>query len=659
MPRIDAYRPALESEASRLLNTRVSVARIDSEWHGFHPGLHLVDVKIFDHAGNVALALPELNATLSWLSVPALHVRFRELWILRPELDVQRRADGRFEVAGFVVDPKAADGDGQLSEWVLSQPHIGIRNARVRYLDASAAAEAIEFEDVQFEFRRGLVNNHFAFRARPPAALAATIDVRGEYRRPHFFGRANDITHWTGRLFAQTDFADAGRIAQLSHALPETMSIERAQGALRAWLDFDQGRIEHLVADLALVGVTARLGERLEPLEVDRLQGRIEQRRWGADGEGGQEFSAHQLLLTGTDLALAPTDARIRITHATGDRPERGLLEASGLSLTTVSALSRHLPLPSNWHATAARLGVRGNLANLRYTWEGPTDAPAQYSLRTQFDGLALLGEAADPPLLPSGRPRPGRPGFENLSGTLDIDQRGGSAQVRARDALLEFPGVFEQRLAFATLNANARWATGNGFELAIESLAASGPEIEISGQASYRSGGKGFGFIDASGQMLRAEANQVHKYVPLAVPAATRSWLRTALVGGVARDGSFKIKGDLLDFPFADPKSGEFKFTARIVGGTLDYLPERTDESGNVAAAWPQITDIDGDFLFERNRIEVTARRAQIFGTQLANVRANLPELGKGDVKLTVDGKGAGPLTDMIRFVNASPVGG
>ncbi len=659
MPRIDEYRPALEREASRLLDANVRIARIESGWIGFNPLLQLDDVQIFDRSGRAALTLPSLQATLSWSSVPALQLRLRDLWVLTPELDIERQADGRFVVAGFTLDPAAAGGETRIADWVLSQRHIGIRNARVRYRDA-VTNDDLEFDDVDFEWRRGWISNQFAFRARPPAALAASLDLRGEYRRP-WFVRANDVSQWTGRVFAQTDYADVARIAQLTHALPATVTVARAQGALRAWLDFDRSRIGRFSADLALVDVSARLGDKLEPLQVERLQGRIEAGEWGSEWEGGYEFAAQQLTLAGARLALPPTDVRVRVTRAADGKPERGLVETSGVSLATVSELAAQLPLPAAWHDAARRFGVRGDLANLRYAWEGEATAPAQYALRTQFDRLSMNSEPADPLLSADGKPRPGRPGFENLTGTLDMDARGGSAQIRARSAVLEFPGVFEEPLSFDRLNANARWTLRGGLELQIDSVAATSADLDLNGQATYRSGGKGIGLIDAGGQIVRAEANRIYKVIPLQVAPGVRMWLQRALVGGTARDASFRLKGDLMDFPFAQPALGDFRVAAKIAGGALDYLPARVDDSTAVAATdtWPQINGIDGDFVFERRKIEVTARRAQVYGIQLTGVRATLPELGATEPKLTIEGKGSGPVADMFRFVNSSPVGG
>ncbi|MFN3567152.1 MAG: hypothetical protein ACK4V1_14350, partial [Burkholderiaceae bacterium] len=234
MPRIDEYRPALEREASRLLGADVRVGRIDAGWRAFNPHLRLADVRLLDPRGEARLALPQLEATISWASVPTLGLRFASLSILAPELDVRRLAGGRFAVAGFVIDPAAGGGDGGAADWVLAQRHVAIRHATLRYTDETQAnAGTLALEDVNLVLEAGLRSHRFALQARPPADLASPIDVRARF--DHGWGeRASDVRHWTGRVFAQMDYADVARIARLARVLPESIEIARAQGALRA-----------------------------------------------------------------------------------------------------------------------------------------------------------------------------------------------------------------------------------------------------------------------------------------------------------------------------------------------------------------------------------------------------------------------------------------
>ncbi len=678
MPRIDAYRPALEREVSRLLGADVRIGRIDARWRAFNPHLRLGDVRLLDAHGQLRLALPQLEATVSWASVPTFALRFASLSILAPELDVRRLPGGRFAVAGFILDPTAGGGDGGVADWLLAQKRVAIRHATLRYTDETQTnPETLALEDVNLVLEAGLRSHRFALQARPPAALAGLIDVRA--RIDHSWGeRPSDVRHWSGRVFAQMDYADVARIARLAHLSAESIAIARAYGALRAWLDFDALAPVRFTADVALTDVDAQLAADLAPLRVSAVRGRFTQRVWGSALEGGYELALAGFSVQADAFALPPTDMRLRLTRATDDRPQRGELTASVVSLDTLGALAAHVPLARDLRAFVARHAVRGRLSDLKLTWEGKPAAPRRFSLRSRFDGLGSSAQPAEPPPAQAGgstaaQPRPGLPGFDNLAGTIEATEVGGAVQVDARDAALMFPGVFEEpRLQFRELATRAYWTTQPRFALRIDSFSASNDDVAVSASGAYRSGGKGPGLVDASGRIVRARARDVHKYVPLVAGPNTRAWLRNALVAGEAFDGSFRLRGDLWDFPFSDPKTGEFRVAARLRNGTLDYVPApgvvegaRQRPAGDASRPvadipfWPRIEGIDGELLFERQRMAITGRRGSIYGVRLANVKVAIADLGARDPQLVIDGAASGPLTDMLRFVNVSPVGG
>ena len=79
------------------------------------------------------------------------------------------------------------------------------------------------------------------------------------------------------------------------------------------------------------------------------------------------------------------------------------------------------------------------------------------------------------------------------------------------------------------------------------------------------------------------------------------------------------------------------------------NVLPKQT-------RAWPLLKDIDADLLFDRASMTVTAKRGAAYSAKLSNVVARIPELGP-NAKLDVHGVAEGPLADMVRYVNTSPV--
>ncbi|MCX7902670.1 MAG: hypothetical protein N2483_10390, partial [Burkholderiaceae bacterium] len=419
MPRIDQWRPQLEAVATATLGVPVRIARIDSEWRGIHPHLRLTDVRLYDAGGAVVLALPLAEATVSWTSLVLLEPRFERLAVYAPELEIRRLAEGRFEVAGITVDLNAPRGDGRLLDWLLAQQRVAIRDLRLRYVDlrAGTAAQTLLLEEGDLEYRRGLLLHRLALRGRPPAELAAALDLRLEFRPPPL-ARLGDVSRWSGRVFVQTEYADVARLAMLAGArLP--FAVDRAQGALRAWIEFDRLRSERLLADVAAADVALRLAADVPPLALAHLRGRIAQRRLDGAWADGHELSLSALSLQiDAGLALAPTDLRLRWA------PARGELETHRVSLAAVAALARHIPLPVRLREEWERRAPRGELLALRVNWQG---GPApRYALRSRFAGLSMRAVDSVPAVTAQGLPRPGVPGFENLSGALTLTEAGG-----------------------------------------------------------------------------------------------------------------------------------------------------------------------------------------------------------------------------------------
>jgi uncharacterized protein YhdP len=185
MPNIDDYRPRIEAAASKVLKTKVLVDRIETDWRGINPHLRLMNVRVFDATDNLAIALPQLEATLSWTSAATLEPRFASIAVVAPEIEVRRLAGNRFAIAGFVLDAEApVSEDGGALDWVLAQRRIAIRDLRLRYIDESTHAEPVQFEEGDLEYRRGLLTHRLAIRARPPSDLAGKLDIRLEFRQP-------------------------------------------------------------------------------------------------------------------------------------------------------------------------------------------------------------------------------------------------------------------------------------------------------------------------------------------------------------------------------------------------------------------------------------------------------------------------------------------
>jgi len=718
LPHIGDWRPDIEAMASKALHAPVTIGHIEGDWQGLRPRLLLSDVTLLDANSRTALALPQVDVVVAWTTLVALQPRMRTLTVRAPELEIRRLADHRWAIAGIVIDPQAQNSDTSFIEWVLAQHRISVRDARVHFVDelapapetaantggppgaiaaappgeaqpggAAAAPMTLDFADVNFDLVRGLTAHQFALQLRPPAQLAGPIDLRGEFRHPWSESTAR-MSAWSGQVFAQLDYTDLARMDALTHLVPAPAHIEKASGAVRAWIDFTDLQVTRVRADVALTNVTAQLGATLQPLRLDILQGRITNTIVNDGDSQMREIALNDLRLDGPDgVHLPPTDLLFRTTRnlALGTAPasEQSQFEASRIQLGDWSKLAAQLPLPAEWLDLISRTAARGVLENVHATWDGGAAPVRNYALRTRFSGLGFTLDrpaagngpetaTQSPVSLPDGEPAP-PPAlpyeFSNLAGSVDLTQESGSLQLAASDVHLQIPSVFDDGpLVLDTLTSRLRWSRrGDGaLLLDVDSLAAGNADLDVSLSGSYRRGGAEPERLDVNGRIGHARMAAVANYVPKTVAATARNWLHGALRDGLVTDGAFFLHGDPRRFPYAsgNPNNDQFHLALHVRDGRLDVAPPKPQdpsqpvpEAVRRAHRWPELSEIEGDVVIDQNRLNVAVRHAKAYGYDLSGINARIAQLEQPDQHLLVDGQGSGPLAELLHYLGDSPV--
>ncbi len=733
LPHIDDWRPRIEEAASAALHIPVTISSIEADWQGLHPRLLLRDVALQDASGHNTLALGRVDAVLSWTSLLAWQPRMYSLSIVSPQIQVKRLRNHRFDIAGFLIDPQAAQSDTALLDWLLAQRRISILDAQVRFVDesagiaeksaapepdghpvqAQAAARAVDaatpaeveqerqydFKNVNFLLTQELTGHRFSLQLRPPAKLAGSLDLRGQFR--HLWGEPiSRIASWSGRLFLQFDYADLAQLDSIVHLIPVPAHLERAQGALRAWLDFSDLQVTRLRADVALTDVNAQWRPDLDPMRLDSVRGRITQSLTSDRQSETQELVLTGLSMDGPDgLHLPSTDLLLRTKRArvpqAAPGSEQSQFQASHLLLSDWSRLARQFPLPPSWLNLIEHTAAQGTLDDVHASWDGPQTPPRNYALRARFSGLGFALEAAAQATAAASAPAaadradapaalPATDTFENLAGSIDLTQDAGSLRLDGSAVRARFPAIFgDTPLALDALSTQVRWTRDARSRLSVDvdSLALSNEDIELRGAGSYRNAG-GTGAdparLDLSGRIVRAKVNAVARYLPTFLPGPTRSWLKGALLDGTVSDGSFVLRGDPAHFPFVEPHSGEFHVGVQVHEGRLDVAPAPAPGAASPAAngtaaaipapavdvgasqrtlRWPELAGIEASVAFDRDRMTILARRARAFGYELSNISAQIPHMGTPNQRLSVDGEGSGLLAEMLRYAAASPV--
>ncbi|MBI2317569.1 MAG: TIGR02099 family protein, partial [Betaproteobacteria bacterium] len=284
LPNIADNVGVIERAVSNTLGERVTIAGIRAGWQGLRPELDLTDVRIYDRDGRIALSLPVVEASVSWTSVIYGSIRFHSLALERPNLEIRRDTAGRLFVAGMEIKDDESGPD--VSDWLLSQEEIVIRDASLSWNDERRAAPRLKLAGVTFAIHNRGDLHRFALRAQASPELASALDVRGELRGTSL----EQLRNWTGKLFAQLDYAD---LAVWQSWFDYPLEIRSGKGALRLWLAFSGKRLTEATADVALAQVAARVARNLPMLELESLVGRL-----------GARESERAVDVRGTQVAL-------------------------------------------------------------------------------------------------------------------------------------------------------------------------------------------------------------------------------------------------------------------------------------------------------------------------------------------------------------------
>ena len=654
LPHIDKWRPALEREASKALGVPLRIGRITVTSGGWIPALALQEVRLLDGQGRETLRLPKVTAALSARSLFALELRFSQLLIDGPELEVRRDTKGKIFVGGFSVDavdkPVASGLAEQWADWFFAQHEFAVLHGRVRWIDELRSAPALELSDVNLLLKNGLRQHALRLDATPPAAWGERFVVQGQFTQS-LLQRPGELQHWSGQLYASLPRAD---LRELRRHIDLPFELREGDGALRAWVDIKRGQPTGATVDMALRSVKLKLGSKADELDLARIEGRV---RLLSEPQR-LSLQASQLGFVSSDgIAWPRSDWGVDLKLAKDGSLVGGELTAQRLDFALMAQVAERLPLGDAPRALLDDLSPRGVLSGLRARWDGPLEAPRSYAVKAQLDGLHMDAKpAADAHHL-------GRPGISSASVTLDATERGGQATLAIERGTLDLPGLFEQPLLpLKHLAAQIDWritpAAANKpqqLAVAVKNLHIATDDLRGEFEAQWGSspdvnGHRSAGQLELNGRIERVDATRVQRYLPLLIGEHARSYVKDAIRSGEARNVIVKVRGPLDAFPFdADPRAGLFRISAQAHDVSLNYVP--TPEQ-----TWPTLEHIDADLLFERGSMLIRNGQAKTLGFDLTGVTVGIKDLIHNQV-LDIEGGGRGPTQELLRFMRASPV--
>ncbi|MCD6675013.1 MAG: TIGR02099 family protein [Burkholderiaceae bacterium] len=647
-PNLDRWRPQIEQRLAETTGRTVRIGSLTTGFDGWRPWLVADKLAVLDADGVEALSAERLRGVVSMRG--ALRGRFvlALLEIEAPALRVERVTPSRLRIGGFDVDLDAPGSPG-VFERLLAHRRIRLHDVRIDAIDRVGESRlALAGVDIAI----GSVGRRHRASLHVPAwgEVAQDVDAAIEFAHAPFASPA-DWRSWRGEAYVGARSADlAAALAQWERwhqvfglpAAPPMVAVEAGRVGFRAWTQFDPDAASRTALKLEAASLRARIDGQPIPIAGVRLEASATH-----DAAGRTTLVFEKLgfddVQYGSFGAIAG-EPMLRL-DAEG-QPLAARLSLGRFDAARTMAWLRAFPLPPDVRARLEPLQLEGQIGRVALDWSAEP-GEAHTRVDADFEQLAFARHE-------DGELRPGElrlPAFRNVSGHVHLTREGGEATLSGQGAVLRFPGLFaEPDVPLERLDARASWTIAEAADgesaprvaLRIESLHFANRDAagELSG--TWRSGGRGAGIVDLAGRLGRAEASRTSRYLPLVIPAQVRDWVRDAVRGGRSDDVRFVLQGDLADFPFRDPAAGAFLVEARLADARLAYAP-----------GWPAIERIRGSLRFERAGMEIHAQSGAVWNVALADTRARIADFDKP--LLLVEGSGAGPAQDMIRFVNES----
>lgn len=668
VPRVGEWRPALERLASHALGVPVSIGAVTATSSGPVPGLQLRAVVLRDAEGREALRLAEVRAALSVRSLWRLG--FDQLVIERPVLDIRRTVDGRLLLGGMDMGATTEEGGSRLADWFFSQAEFAILQGTLRWTDDSRPqAPPLELRAIDFVSRHAARQHQFRLDATPPPAWGQRLQVQGRFSRPVWQTRAGQVRDWTGILYAELPWVDMqGLGTYVDTRAAFGVDLLRGVGGARLWLDWQRGTVRQITTDLALRQVALQWKGTDGPLAVEDLRTRLDVQRRATTTRLSTQ---HLAFVTAEGVRWPGGNIRYQqVQDASG-----GLVafEFAGeqLDLSAVHQLARHLPLPAEAGVWLERTAPRGRVETVRFDWTAgtPQRAPA-WQAEGRLRGVGLRAGDLAVPVATTDGPLPalGRPGVAGADIVFTVTPVGGRADVVLREGTLEFPGLFEEpRIDIERLAAGVTWSVeGERIAVDIPRLQLASRDVEAEVRLKWHTADPAVsparsrfpGVLDLDARVLRADGARVHRYLPQAIPADVRHYLRDAVRQGRASDGRIRVRGDLWDFPFGAAGTGAFEVTAQLSDVLFDYAPVHLLPTGS--PDWPGLRVERARLHIDRTRLVIDEARAAAQAwpqIRVPEARAEIADFTADKPLLNVRGGVRAPAQEALAFVNRSPV--
>ncbi|WP_020182238.1 YhdP family protein [Methylotenera sp. 1P/1] len=631
-PNINNYKDDIATYASKTMQRKVTIGDISTGWHHLSPRVTLANIDIYDEQNRPALTLQKVDTQLSWLSIGLLDLRLSELTAYAPTLIIRRSKEGVFYLAGVNLSGR---GNPDFANWLLAQSNVGVQNANITYIDELRQAPPLVLKKLNLTLSnsawKSIFGRHeFKLDTFSSVGTKQPIKLSG-----YFIGRdMSNIKDWRGNVHLAVQNTD---ISVWRAWVDYPLEIKSGMGNAEADLHFSALAIDEIEANIRLQHLSVHHAHTDTPLIAPKLQGHL---GWKKTKTGETLTAKDVNVAFNTGLKVESANGEWERTTKKNQAWIDAYVSVQALELSKVVETARYFKLSPQWMEWIEGISPSGKLTTIKGALSGHPNQLQNYALSGEFKQLSIQ---------PYGK----LPGFNNLTGNIDLNERKGEVQFDTHAAALDLKDILRWPVPIDSLQGAVEWQTNKqGTTLFADQLIVKNPHISGVIKAKFaHQQGKG-DFLDLHATFDQGNAKFAPFYYPIILGKETLHWLDTSILAGRANDVNVIIKGRLADFPFVnaknqpDAKLGQFKVTAQIEEALIEY-----------GTGWPLVRNLNTQMLFEGKRMLLNANKGDILGNKIISSKIEIPQLDADWPMLHIASVVEGPVREGIKFVNESPV--
>lgn len=656
VPRIEDFRPKFENLASQAIGVPVHMGKLLAVSSGWMPTFEIHDLSLMDPEGRRALTLPKVIFAISVRSV--LNLGVEQLVIESPTLDIRRTESGEWRIAGLALK-KDNSPDSAFADWVFAQKEILVQHGTVAWTDEfnplNRDKSTVNLSQVSWVLRNSARQHQWRLDATPPPGWGEPFLLMGDLRRGLLSIHPGRVKDWSGQLHAE--FSDVN-LSQLGPHLPWRVNATQGQGALRMWLDLNHGNIQQATADLVLENAKAQLSPELESLSFKSIAGRVSFKPIA----NGFDFSTEGLRFDTADgLHWPGGNISLSYTEADKGATAQGRFHGDNLDLLALRNIALQLPLPEPARQSLLEHKLSGLVNPLHIEWtENNTGQDKTYQVKAANGRIDHFYFEAGKPDSSSEN----WPGIENANISFEMNAEGGHVNASIQKGALQINRILEDpRIPLDKLQAALKWQHQKNALLVPEwQLSLSNADLTGDFKGSWKPSPLpgSLGILDLQGNIQHGDASRVHRYLPLNISQSVRHYVRDSVLKGGLQNIGVKIKGDLKQLPFANPKEGEFRFAGKVKELQYAYAPTASANPANGNASsegiWPIMDNVNADIVFDRLNFKVNGASGKWGSMPFTQIKAEIPNL-KGPVIVNVQGESKASASVVLNELRLSPV--